>query len=42
MGGRITFERPDGGVCPAFYVHPDASDRAPSVVVLQEWWDVDG
>src|ERR1700730_4853347 len=40
MGGRITFERPDGGECPAYYVQPDASDGAPSVGVLQEWWGV--
>src|SRR2546426_12342653 len=41
MGERITFKRPDGGECPAYYVHPGASDSAPGVVVLQEWWGVD-
>jgi carboxymethylenebutenolidase len=41
MSETITMERPDGGECPAYYVAPDASDDAPGVVVLQEWWGVD-
>ena len=32
MGERITFDRPDGGECPAYYVKPDAGDGAPGVV----------
>lgn len=41
MGERITFDRPDGGECPGYYVQPDAGDGAPGVVVLQEWWGLD-
>jgi dienelactone hydrolase len=32
LGERITFDRPDGGECPAYYVQPDAGDGAPGVV----------
>ena len=41
MSEAITFERPDGGECPAYYIAPEVSDGAPGVVVLQEWWGVD-
>jgi carboxymethylenebutenolidase len=41
MSEMITFERPDGRECPAYYVSPAASDAAPGIVVLQEWWGVD-
>ena len=41
MDKRITFDRPDGATCPAYYVQPNARDGAPGVVVLQEWWGVD-
>jgi carboxymethylenebutenolidase len=34
----ITFKRPDGQDCSAFYVEPSAGNRAPGVVVIQEWW----
>src|SRR6266850_2718894 len=35
---QITFTRPDGKECSGFYVEPAAGDRAPGVVVIQEWW----
>ena len=34
----ITFKRPDGKDCAAFYVEPAAGNRASAVVVIQEWW----
>src|SRR5262245_28400037 len=34
----ITFKRPDGKECSAFYAEPGAGNRAPGVVVIQEWW----
>lgn len=34
----IKFKRPDGKDCPGFYVEPQAGNRAPAVVVIQEWW----
>lgn len=38
MGEMITFKRPDGKDCSGYYVAPTAGDRAPGVVVIQEWW----
>lgn len=37
---EITFTRPDGKECPAFYVEPVGGNRAAGVVVIQEWWGV--
>jgi carboxymethylenebutenolidase len=34
----ITFKRPDGKDCTGFYVEPAAGNRAPALVVIQEWW----
>ena len=34
----ITFKRPDGKECSGFYAEPKAGDRAPAMVVIQEWW----
>ena len=36
----ITFKRPDGKDCSAFYAEPKAGNRAPAIVVVQEWWGV--
>lgn len=38
MGEVITFKRPDGKDCSGYYAKPAAGDRAPGVVVIQEWW----
>lgn len=38
MGQMITFKRPDGGDCSGYLASPAGSDRAPGVVVIQEWW----
>jgi carboxymethylenebutenolidase len=35
---QITFTRPDGKECSGFYVEPKAGNRAPGVVIIQEWW----
>jgi carboxymethylenebutenolidase len=34
----ITFKRPDGKECSGFYAEPTAGNRAPAMVVIQEWW----
>ena len=34
----ITFKRPDGKDCSGFYVEPTAGNKAPALVVIQEWW----
>lgn len=38
MGDIITFKRPDGKDCSGYYAGPAAGDKAPGVVVIQEWW----
>jgi carboxymethylenebutenolidase len=38
MGKMIQYETPDGGGCPGYCAEPAAGDRAPGLVVLQEWW----
>jgi carboxymethylenebutenolidase len=34
----VTYNRPDGAPCPAYYVEPAAGPAAPAIVVIQEWW----
>ena len=38
MGEMVNFRRADGKTISGFYAAPKAGDRAPGVVVLQEWW----
>jgi carboxymethylenebutenolidase len=38
MEKEITYKRPDGKECRAYYVSPSAGETAPGIVVLQEWW----
>ena len=38
MSKIITFKRPDGKECSGFYAEPAAGDKAPGMVVIQEWW----
>ena len=38
MERKITYRRPDGKECNAYYAIPAAAEAAPGVVVLQEWW----
>ena len=38
MGEMIQVKRPDGKTCPAYLAKPAAGDKAPAVVVIQEWW----
>jgi carboxymethylenebutenolidase len=38
MEEKITYRRPDGKECNAYYAIPAAGETAPGVVVLQEWW----
>jgi len=35
---QITFIRPDGKDCSAYYVEPASGASAPGVVIIQEWW----
>ena len=34
----ITYKRPDGKDCSGFLVEPTAGNKAPALVVIQEWW----
>jgi carboxymethylenebutenolidase len=38
MGRRLAFQRPDGKESAGYYVGPAAAEKAPGVVVIQEWW----
>jgi carboxymethylenebutenolidase len=38
MGQMITFKRPDGADCKGYLSGPAGNDKAPGVVVIQEWW----
>jgi carboxymethylenebutenolidase len=38
MGEMIRFKRPDGKEVSGYYARPAAGDKAPGVVVIQEWW----
>jgi carboxymethylenebutenolidase len=35
---QISFTRPDGKECSGYLCMPAAGERAPGVVVIQEWW----
>lgn len=38
MGKKITFKRPDGKESTGYYAIPSAGEKAPGVVIIQEWW----
>src|SRR5689334_5993134 len=38
MSPMISFKRPDGKECSGYFVDAKAGDKAPGVVVIQEWW----
>ncbi|HEU4342738.1 MAG TPA: dienelactone hydrolase family protein [Candidatus Binatia bacterium] len=38
MGQMVNFKRPDGKECKGYLAAPAAGDKAPGVVVIQEWW----
>jgi carboxymethylenebutenolidase len=38
MGRMITFKRPDGTDCKGYLAGVTGNDRAPGIVVIQEWW----
>jgi carboxymethylenebutenolidase len=38
MSPMISFKRPDGKECAGFFVDTKAGEKAPGVVVIQEWW----
>ena len=40
MGEMITFKRPDGKECSGYLAIPAEADKAPGVVVIQEWWGI--
>jgi carboxymethylenebutenolidase len=42
MGTTVPFSRPDGKTVHGYLAEPQRSDGAPAVVVIQEWWGVNG
>lgn len=42
METMINFNRPDGQALQGYLAEPDNSSNAPAVVVIQEWWGING
>ena len=42
MGQMITYKRPDGADCSGYLTGPTGNDTAPAIVVIQEWWGLNG
>jgi carboxymethylenebutenolidase len=42
MGTMIQFKTPNGGSAPGYLATPKAGDDAPNLVVIQEWWGLNG
>jgi carboxymethylenebutenolidase len=42
MGKTISFDRPDGKTVPGYFAEPAHATGAPAIVVIQEWWGVNG
>jgi carboxymethylenebutenolidase len=42
MGKEISFYRPDGGPLDGYLAEPETMDDAPAIVVIQEWWGLNG
>jgi carboxymethylenebutenolidase len=38
MGQMITFKRPDGTDCKGYLAGAEGNEKAPGIVVIQEWW----
>src|SRR3989442_15683301 len=38
MGKNVDFKRPDGKQRTGYYAEPEKGNKAPGVVVIQEWW----
>src|SRR6266568_7626230 len=38
MGQMVTFKRPDGKDCTGYLASPAGGEKAPGVLVIQEWW----
>jgi len=38
MGSTVSFQRPDGQTVQGYLAQPAQGDKAPAVVVIQEWW----
>lgn len=42
MGTTVTFKRPDGQVAQGYLAEPEHATGAPAIVVIQEWWGING
>jgi len=42
MGSMVTFKRPDGQAIQGYLAEPEQAAGAAAVVVIQEWWGVNG
>lgn len=41
-GSMVTFKRPDGKELQGYLATPEHADGAPAIVVIQEWWGLNG
>jgi carboxymethylenebutenolidase len=41
-GSMVTFSRPDGQQLQGYLAKPEKTEGAPAIVVIQEWWGVNG
>jgi carboxymethylenebutenolidase len=42
MGKTVTYQRPDGGAVSGYQAEPEDAADAPGIVVIQEWWGLNG
>lgn len=42
MGNMVSFKRPDGQSVDGYLAQPSQGAKAPGVVVIQEWWGLNG
>ena len=42
MGTMVNFQRPDGKTMQGYLAEPAHGSGAPAVVVIQEWWGLNG
>jgi len=42
MGSSVSFKRPDGKPVPGYLAEPAHAAGAPGIIVIQEWWGLNG
>jgi len=42
IGQTVSFNRPDGQSVSGYLARPDVTEGAPAIIVIQEWWGLNG